>query len=432
MSGRRILLVAHLSPPSTLSAARRVAGLTRHLSALGHQVTVLTSVVAGTGPVAGAHGTVRTRDLMVSPLNWRRAGFDALAGASDADYDASPSVFASVLVPDLEVVGWLPFALRRALRLAREHAVECAITTSPPRSAHLVGLALQARGVPWIADFRDGWTFDVPDRPRYPTAMQRALDRRLETTVARRANAVVGVTPPITDDLRDRLGARATTITNGFDPADVVLEADRAPLRADRFSLVYTGSLAYGGSSPEPVLRGMEVLRRDRPEMADRLEMVFAGAISPAERAALNDPRLGGAARTLGTLPREKTLALQRAADALLLVAPDRRPSVATGKLFEYLAAGRPILVLGPSSVAARIVREASAGIAVPDDDPKAVAGALAQLLAHEVPPPRRAAAERFSYARLAGEMADVVEAAISQAGAAAGPTNAAEHGPRM
>ena len=77
--GRSILLVAQLSPPSELSAARRVAGLAKYLDRLGHRITVLTSLSSGRGPVAGAR-VVRTRDLMVSRLNWRRQSFQALAG----------------------------------------------------------------------------------------------------------------------------------------------------------------------------------------------------------------------------------------------------------------------------------------------------------------------------------------------------------------
>src|SRR5204863_3714041 len=125
--GRSILLVAQLSPPSELSAARRVAGLAKYLDRLGHHVTVVTSLASGTGPVPGAR-VVRTRDLMVSRLNWRRGSFQALAGGAGG-YEAAPSSLASVFVPDLAVVGWLPFALPRARALA--DAVDAVITTSP-------------------------------------------------------------------------------------------------------------------------------------------------------------------------------------------------------------------------------------------------------------------------------------------------------------
>jgi glycosyltransferase involved in cell wall biosynthesis len=414
MPARRILLAAPISPPATLSAAHRIAGMARYLGEAGHDVTVLTSMVSGSGPVPGAARTVRTRDLMVSRLNWRRANFEAVAGNREGGYDATPSAFASVLVPDLEVVGWLPFALPAALRLARRGGFDCVITSSPPHSGHALGLALQARGLPWVADFRDGWRFE-PTRPRFPLAVQRGLDARMERVVARRADAVVGVTAPITGDLRDRLGADAVTITNGFDPREAAAADWEPPLSADRHSLVYTGSLSYAGNSPEPLLRALDVLE---PAVAARLELVVAGPVTGAEREELG--RRFERVQLLGRLPRDRTLALQRAADSLLLIAGDHRPSVATGKLYEYLATDRPILVLGRRSVAARIVEETRAGLVAAVDDPAGIAAALAQLAGgYGRDGDRRAIAERFSYPALAAAMAEQVERAIARRRAA-------------
>jgi glycosyltransferase involved in cell wall biosynthesis len=419
MPRRRILLVAPLSPPLTLSAAARAAGMTRYLGRLGHEVTLLTSVVSGHGPVAGAARTIRTRDLMVSPLNWRRGNFEALTAARQTDYDPAPSLFASLIVPDLELIGWTPFAAARALGLARRGAIDCVITSSPPCSGHLVGLALRSRGVPWVADLRDGWTFESV-RPPFPLAAQRRLDAALERLVVTRADAVVGVTPPITDDLRERFGVDAVTITNGFDPEESPADADgwEPPLDPARVSLVYTGSLSYAGNSAEPLLHALDAMRREDPDLERRLEVVFAGPATPSERDALGER--APLVRALGRLPRARTLRLQRAADALLLFAGDHRPSVATGKLYEYLAAEKPIIVLGRRSVAARIVQEVGAGVASAADDPEDIARAVRTMLngARQAPRPARGPVqERFAYPALARRMAEVVETAIARAG---------------
>jgi glycosyltransferase involved in cell wall biosynthesis len=237
----------------------------------------------------------------------------------------------------------------------------------------------------------------------------------MERVVARRADAVVGVTAPITGDLRDRLGADAVTITNGFDPREAAAADWEPPLSADRHSLVYTGSLSYAGNSPEPLLRALDVLE---PAVAARLELVVAGPVTGAEREELG--RRFERVQLLGRLPRDRTLALQRAADSLLLIAGDHRPSVATGKLYEYLATDRPILVLGRRSVAARIVEETRAGLVAAVDDPAGIAAALAQLAGgYGRDGDRRAIAERFSYPALAAAMAEQVERAIARRRAA-------------
>jgi glycosyltransferase involved in cell wall biosynthesis len=422
---RSILLVAHVTPPVPMSAARRAAGLTKHLSRLGHRVTVLTSAMSGTGSVPGANRTIRTRDLLVSPLNWRRSSFAALKGESSGAYVGTPSAFAAWVIPDLELIGWVPFALPRALALAKREHFDCVITSSPPQSAHLIGLALQRRGIPWVADLRDGWSFE-PSGERFPPGRRRRLDQKLEETVLSRADGAVGVTPPIGDDLRHRVNPRAVTITNGFDPdefAAAVEAAARAPVEPRRFTVAYTGTLAYGGTSAGPLLDGFRRLRDQDPAAAERLELVFAGPMSSADLAELEASDLDGAVRVVGALSRAESLGLQRAADALALFVDSRRPSIATGKLYEYLSSGRRILVLGEGSVAARIVSEIGAGVVVPSEDPAAIAAALGRLVrdVDATPAPPRAAIERFSYARLAADMAEQVELAIARQGSTAG-----------
>lgn len=413
-AGRELLLVAQLAPPSTLSAARRVAGLVKYLARTGYRVTVLTSMSSGRGALPGAAHVVRTRDLLVSPVNWRRESFAALAGGTGAGYEAAPSRVASLLVPDLAVVGWLPFALSRALALAASRRFDAVLTTSPPHSGHLVGLALHWRGLPWVADFRDGWTFES-DRPAWPWAAQRFLDRALERRVAERAERLVAVAEPIAADLRTRFGREVATITNGFDPEEHGEVLSGVPLgvaapASDRHSLLHAGRMAYAGRSPASLLHALE----RAPELSDRLEVLFAGPLSAAERGLIANPALHGAARAVGSLDRERTLALESASDSLLVLTSGHRRGEATQKVFEYLASGKPILVLGEDTEAARIVSDAGGGIVAPAGDPDAIAAALRRLLDGRVSCASADAAQPYSYAELAQAMAEQVERAIA------------------
>src|SRR6476661_1178452 len=109
-------------PPSEASAGPKNPARYAHgpldpaHRAVGAAVRVVGGAPGG-GPVPGAR-VVRTRDAMVSALNWRRASFEALAGGGGDGYEPAPSRIASVFVPDLAVAGWLPFALPRAHELA--------------------------------------------------------------------------------------------------------------------------------------------------------------------------------------------------------------------------------------------------------------------------------------------------------------------------
>lgn len=351
---------------------------------------------------------VRTPDLGSTRLNWRRA---APTAATSAAPTGSVRGIEAHAVPDVAAVSWLPFALPRALALARGDRFDCVLTSSPPPSTHLIGAALRRDGRPWIADLRDGWTFDAP-RPAWPLPAERQADAILERRTLRRADAAIGVTGPIAADLRERLGLRAALITNGFDPDErrqVDARLAEGLLTPGRHALVHTGRAGVSGRSPETLFAAVELLRTRRPDIAERLEVVLAGALSPAERALLQRPELAGHVRSVGTLERPRALALQQAAGSLAVIAAgDSERSVATGKLFEYLTAGPPILVVGDRSEAARIVRETGTGLAVPGHAPDAIAAGLVDLVEGRVPERRPAAIGQYSWEVL-GERASAL-----------------------
>lgn len=410
----RVLLVAQVAPPSPLIPARRVAGLAKYLAREGLEITVLTSIISGEGGIEGAKSVARTRDLMATPLNWRRAQFKALEGSADGSY-SRPSRLESVVVPDIAAATWMPFAVTRTLGLVRGSGLDCVITTGPAHSVHLVGLALRRRGIPWIAEFRDGWTFDQPARD-FPLRLQRQLDASLERRVVTGADALVAVTQPIADDLSRRFDRPVTVLTNGFDPDEVTDGGDNGLLDPKRFSVVHTGRMAYAGRSPVPLLEALRALKRDHPRVAEKLEVVLAGPLSAEEEPLVRAADLSDTVRAVGTLDRPHTLQLQQAADALVVLAEGSSRRVATGKLFEYLATDAPILVLGDDSEAARIVVETGAGFATSGSDPNLIASALERLVASPSERARdRAAVEPYSYPHVARRYAELIEDVVSR-----------------
>jgi glycosyltransferase involved in cell wall biosynthesis len=412
--GRNMLLVAYFYPPSRDTGARRPESMARHLRALGHRVTVLTTAAYGRGS-EDEPDVVRTADLQLLRARLRsRHRVDTLY---DADtYTGRPHPLSRVLVPEPLVAAWAPFARRAALRLHRERRFECVITSSPPESAHLVGRALRRRGVPWVADVRDAWTFESL-RPEFPTAAQRRLDERLERRWLGDADAVVCVSPPVAEDLRGRGIATPVLIPNGWDPGAIPpAEGARSGLLdPERVSLVYTGRFGSYGRDPRPLVEALRALAAAEPETAAGLELVIAGPLTSGEARLMETDVSPARIAHAGSLPRERALALQREADALLLLASPARTQLANFKLFEYLAAGRPIVALAAGTEAGRIVEEAE-GSAVRADDREAIAGELRRLAAGKLPIPNPEARRAYSYPGLAERMAAVVEGAIARA----------------
>jgi glycosyltransferase involved in cell wall biosynthesis len=396
----RLLLVAYYYPPQNIIGARRPAALAKWLRRHGHEVTVLTSVQSGSGPDPGPSRLVRTRDLLATRLNWRGQSLEVVTGEREATWDPGANFWGAIFVPDVQLVSWVPFALESALRLHHRHHFDAVITTSPLESAHLAGAALQRRGVPWVADLRDGWRFEAP-REEWPLRVQRRFDDALERFVVRSADAVVTVSEPLAADLRRRHRVHVETITNGFDPDDAEAgPATPPPATPGKLVLTHTGGLGTERTL-RPVLEGLARIAEREPDLADRVELVLAGAWTSAEQELYATPAFAPFVRHVGFLPRREAIALQRAADVLVLVTSGARTGEATGKLFEYLAAGRPILVLGAGSAAGDIVTGAGAGMAIPTHDADAAEQALRTILAGGLPAPPASAIAPFSYPAL-------------------------------
>jgi len=412
-----LLLVAYFYPPCRDTGAHRPGAMAKWLRRLGHRVTVLTTSAYGTGEGPAEQDVVRTFDLQ--RLRARLHGHDRVDALFDSDtYSGKPHPLSKVFVPEPLVAAWAPFARSRALRLNRREGFDCVITSSPPESVHAVGRALARRGVAWVVDLRDAWTFE-PIRPPFPTALQRRLDQRLERRWLRSADAVVCVSRPVADDLRERLGIEASLVPNGWDPELVGQDAAGHPpgiLDPERISLVYTGRFGSYGRDPTPLVQALGELGRTDPELASRLELVVAGPLTEAEAELMRTDVSPARILVAGSLPREGALALQRAADALLLVASPQRTQLLNFKLFEYLAAERPILASVPlDGAAAALIRETGTGIVTAPDDVAAMREALRGLHARwrsgrleglALPPAQR---ERLSRAARAEELAELL-----------------------
>jgi glycosyltransferase involved in cell wall biosynthesis len=380
----RILLAAFDYAPPHYPGTRRARGLAKHLGLLGYDVTVLTSVAGSpTGEPSGGEEVIRTRDLLATSLNWRRQNVEAKQGEIAAQYSSKRSLPGRVLVPDPMVVSWIPFAVPRAIAEHRRNPFDCVLTSSPPESVHLIGRTLARRGVPWVAELRDGWRFERPRRT-WSMRAQNSLDAWIERRLLGAAGAISTVTPPVAEDLTARLGLPVVTIGHGFDfetgPGSVEPAASGI-LDPDRHSLVYTGSITTLGRSLEPLLDALRILARKEPKLLAQLELVIAGPVATEEAEQLEAPWLSGTVRLLGVLGNDACLRLQREADTLLMLFVPGTQGEIGGKLGEYLASGRPILALSERAEGARILERAGVGTLVPGEDPVRIAGALSQLV---------------------------------------------------
>jgi len=375
----KVLLVTMYFPPAGGGGVQRSLKLAQYLPALG----VETHVLAPDDP-KWVH---RDPELRVPTQAWihraRYLGPQARKPAEElraADGLERAVLQARItarrlLLPDASVT-WNLTAIPAAIRIVRREGIDAVITTSPPPSVHFVGAAVQrATGVRWIADLRDPIVANQHRRDDTTAARARqAANEQVAKLVARRADAVTCVSEAIAAEARE-LGARGDVrvIANGCDFDDFA-GLEYSP--AERFRITHAGSF-FGKRDPRPFLQAFRDADLDAVAR-------FVGDFRASDREWAESLGLGDRLELVDYLPRRESLRYQRDSEALLLLVPDaggRGKGVLSGKVFEYIAAGRPILAaVPPDGAAAQLIRETGAGVVAAPDDVDAIKAALVEL----------------------------------------------------
>jgi glycosyltransferase involved in cell wall biosynthesis len=375
----KVLLVTMYFPPAGGGGVQRPLKLAQYLPALG----VETHVLAPDDP-KWVH---RDSELRVPTQAWvHRARYlgprarkpaEELRGTDGFERALVQAQLTArrLLVPDASVT-WNMTAIPAAVRIARREGIDAVVTTSPPGSVHLVGAAAQRlTDARWIADLRDPLVANQHRRDDTAAARARqAANEQVARLVARNADAISCVSEAIADEVR-ALGPRGVvrTIANGCDFDDFAGLEYRP---AERFRITHTGSF-FGKRDPRPFLQAFHDANLDAV-------VRFVGDFRSSDREWAESLDLGDRLELVGYVSRTESLRLQRDSEALLLLVPDaagRGKGVLSGKVFEYLAAGRPILaVVPPDGVAAELVRETGAGVVVAPDDVDGMRDALVAM----------------------------------------------------
>ena len=279
-----------------------------------------------------------------------------------------------------EYAPWTRASMSPLCRLTEQGIAAVYSTFSPPAN-HLLALALKRRyRLPWIADFRDLWT----DDPRYhvESSKCRTAHRRAEQEILEAADVVIGVTESQAEILSRHVPAQRSkfvAITNGFDPDDFN-RLDEPPREDHRFILAHVGRLDHwrtGDGFFAGLCKLVDRLDKDHA----RVTLRVVGHATPDTLSMLRRTGINHTFR--GYVPHAEAIREMKSADALLLLVGHSHPcdeTILTAKIFEYLAAERPILFVGPpQSEPARLIRKCGAGLSV-TPDAEAIAGALDEL----------------------------------------------------
>lgn len=394
---RPVLLVSYYFPPSGGPGVQRVLKFTRYLPEFGFRPIVLTVPEDAEFPVLDPSllrdvppEAVVVRSPIVEFYHWYRtlAGDRARRTALDL-HTVSPRagrtwrdrilsrIRGALFIPDGRV-GWFPGAVRAGLRICRAERPVAIFASGPPFTTHWIGRRLSERtGIPLVVDYRDPWT-NAPFYPERPHFARRA-DERLERSCLERAQAIVTVNRTMQEDLLARHPklepAKFHYIPNGFDGADF---EGLVRSRAQRWTLVHTGSL-QASRTPGALLDALRQWYREEDGLAEEVRIRFLGRLDAQLETTLREPPVSCLIELEGYRPHLESVQALVDADLLLLLIVDdpQARGMLTGKLFEYLGSGTPILALAPPGEAADVIRHTGAGRVVSPHDSVGIGDAL-------------------------------------------------------
>ena len=269
---------------------------------------------------------------------------------------------AAFFIPDARV-GWLPFALIKGLQIIHKEKVQFIFVSAPPFTTTLIGgLLSKLSGLPWVSDYRDPWTqaYFYFTRPIFSARLESFLEKKL----LHHANQFVAINQPllelVSQKYDDNLQKKSIIISNGFDPED--FEGIK-PVKNSQFTVTYTGTINTK-MEPTTFLKAVHMLAKENRDFSRQIQIQLIGRVGDDIKKQILSLGLNQQIHFIDHLPHDECLAYTLGADILLLLIPDDEtsPLMMTGKLFEYLKSGNPILCLSEDSMAAKIIQDTQTG----------------------------------------------------------------------
>ncbi len=391
--GGRVLMAAYYFPPLSGSGVFRSLKFAKYLPQFGWQPTVISTdrppngwnfadasmvaeipegmeVIRIPDGISTGRKTTLDGDRVQAILNFLRG---VLRYSPDADrmftqLSQSREGIRGLLTFPCAALSWAYDVVQYIEKNIDLDKFEAVYTTSGPSSAHLIGFYLKQKyGIPWVADFRDPWTLNPYGSKYDPTNPRHKLLFELESVLLHQADRDLTVEESaiqmyIKEFHLDK--QKIASITNGYDEVDftdLIAPTGKTP----KFTLNYSGLLYTSQRSIVPVLQALQQLKEEKKIDVSKIQFRIVGMSAPGNIEVADRFGLGQIIRYTGYLSHREALQANLDSNLLLLLVGDelKFKSVYTGKIFEYLRSGRPILALAPKDgVVDRVLRESGHG----------------------------------------------------------------------
>jgi len=368
---KKVLIISYKFPPDPDVCGFRMHELAKYLPEFGWKPIILTSPLHG-NPSAQFRviqtsyydiiGSWKKR-FMLKPEVSVKKQFGITTNKNKKSLLDYILTFLEGIVayPDIHK-GWYKYAVNAGNEILNKEHIDAMISSFSPITSHLIAKELKVKHeIPWVADFRDLWSqnHDYPYGP-----IRKFFDRSLELKTLLPADALVTVSPLWAEKLGVLHKKKIYTITNGFDPEEMNIKSFSL---TSKFTITYTGGIYTGKQDPSKLFVALRDLIFDGTMDPKDIEVRFYSPERDWLLSEIREYNLSAFIKHYRMVSREISLEKQRESQLLLLLnwEDQRERGWYPLKIFEYLAARRPILAIGGSGndLTKKLLDETRAGI---------------------------------------------------------------------
>ncbi|MRH99721.1 glycosyl transferase family 1 [Kriegella sp. EG-1] len=247
-------------------------------------------------------------------------------------------------IPDARK-NWVAPSILYLSEIVIKENIKTIVTTGPPHSVHLIGDGLKNKfDLKWIADFRDPWTSIGYHKKLKLTKSSEKKHKQLENQVLNNADQIVVTSATTKQEFEILTKKPIQVITNGHD-TDYLGSSNLD----SQFTITHIGSLLTG-RNPQNLWKVLSEIARENAVFRKLLQIEFLGVVSQDVMDSLHRFELEPYIKFNGYVSHDAAIRKQRSSLVLLLIEIDSEDTkgIIPGKLFEYMAAKRPILAVGP------------------------------------------------------------------------------------
>ncbi len=272
----------------------------------------------------------------------------------------------NLFIPDARRF-WIKPSVLYLNKYLSKNKIDAIISSGPPHSCHLIALVLKRKWqIPWIADFRDPWTEIYYFEKLKLTIWANNKHHQLEREVLTNANLVLGVSEKMGSALHaESLGIRYQSLTNGYDESDY---SDDSVPKKEKFTLAHIG-LWTGTQYTHNLFKIIQSMITTVPGFKNNFNFEIIGSVAPEILEGIETYGIKPYVTYTPYIPHKEISRIQRQMHVLLIIIPTTSTMdssfILTGKVFECLAARRPIIAIGvePAYEISRIINETHSGV---------------------------------------------------------------------